>query len=143
MRLICQRSATEEMRVHLSLVIILSASHLSLAVNGIILKNYFFLISTLLELHGYPEGILPNLRKIKGFNFMQKDPFYSNTKIPIPIPRFVVSTVEPKREPISFALVEQFQRPARAQQDIQDNLYKRILKRNNSPNYRHKYIKIN
>ena len=41
--------------------------------------------------------------------------------------------------------MEHFHRDARSAQDLalQDNLYKRILKRNNDPNYIYKYIRVN
>ena len=41
--------------------------------------------------------------------------------------------------------LEHFHRAARSAQDLalQDNLYKRILKRDNDPNYIYKYIRVN
>ena len=52
--------------------------------------------------------------------------------------------VQTKKEN-SHGDMEHFHRDARSAQDLalQDNLYKRILKRNNDPNYIYKYIRVN
>ena len=61
--------------------------------------------------------------------------------IPRQYPRVQVQTTRSN----SHGGMEHFHRDARSAQDLalQDNLYKRILKRNNDPNYIYKYIRVN